>query len=91
MARGVAGTFDDGTMTGVVLETLASRPAKFWARHEVIAHVGTSRRFVGWALWRCSRAGWVETADDARSERYQRYRITHCGLQKIGREREYGG
>lgn len=91
MARGIVGTIAYNTMTSIVLEALASRPKKFWARHELIAHIGTRRRFVGWALWRCSREGWVETADDARCERYQRYRITTNGLQKIGRISEYGG
>lgn len=71
----------------LVLEALASEPRKFWARYEVVQRISAGgRRFVGWALWRAQQNGWVETADDARNERYQRYRITADGLRRIGRE-----
>ena len=83
----MAGSVTAGSMTAAVLAVLASRPRKFWARYEVLAAMEDGRRFVGWALWRCVKARWVDVASDGRCEVWQRYRITAEGMRKIGRAR----
>lgn len=78
----LAGEMAAGSVGAQVLALLADRPQKFWARWEILRRLAPPRA-VGWALWRAQRCGWIEAGDDARNERYMRWRITPAGLVKL--------
>jgi hypothetical protein len=77
-----AGVIRPGSATDVVLALLCKRGPSYLTHSQIIAQTGRTTKAVSWALIYLKSQKHIEaTSDDARNQRYQRYRATTKGIE----------
>ncbi|THJ32394.1 MarR family transcriptional regulator [Lampropedia aestuarii] len=77
------GTLSATGATAQVLFILSEAPQRYWSYREIAKRLPQPKS-LSWALRHAQLLGWIERAEDHRSSRYLRYRITELGAQVFG-------